>query len=551
MPNYPQPWRAPAARVTPGRPAFSRPGPQLTPHLPSVSLLVILTAQLMLVLEHHGQRRLPHIQQSLGFSTSGLSWVLNAYILTFGGFLLLGARPVDIRPASCVPARDRDLRGQLPVRWPRRERVGLLAARAVQGTVAALAAPSARSLLTTAFPEGEQASPSGCTPPCRRRWHDRTGHGGAADRAGLLALGDVRQRSHRGRAVWLLGRSSSSRAERQHGHFDLTGALTCTIGVTGVGSGLSRPAPWVGRVPSVAALVSTRSSWRTSSDHEGRVGGAHPAAPAAGACHPQLRQRGTGPFTPGSTAPSTHGPFPAGRPGVHPPARRGGVRAHSGMVPGLAAHGAASFFVACPRRSVMVMGSTIAIAGLLLATSGGPGRPTPRSWSPRAHRCGERTTLVPLTSASLADVEPEIAGPPRAREVSPQLGAAVGLAVLVTGLQLAHGPRPARGGEDDDLRGARPDGVFWVLNRSSPMGALPTTVALGVDVQRRRRQPRRAGLRACDRAAHRAMVSPPWRTLRRRRGRDERDVSGCAPAAAGLRVSQIRLTHAGLEGQKR
>src|SRR4051812_39125506 len=39
---------------------------------------------------------LPQVQQSLGFSTADLSWVLNAYTLTFGGLLLLGGRLGDV-----------------------------------------------------------------------------------------------------------------------------------------------------------------------------------------------------------------------------------------------------------------------------------------------------------------------------------------------------------------------------------------------------------------------------------------------------------------------
>jgi hypothetical protein len=64
---------------------------------PSVLLFVILTAQLMVVLDTTIVNvALPHIQRGLGFSASGLSWVLNAYILTFGGMLLLGARSGDL-----------------------------------------------------------------------------------------------------------------------------------------------------------------------------------------------------------------------------------------------------------------------------------------------------------------------------------------------------------------------------------------------------------------------------------------------------------------------
>jgi MFS family permease len=63
----------------------------------SVLLAVILTAQLMVVLDATIVNvALPHIQRSLGFSSSALSWVLNAYVLTFGGLLLLGARTGDL-----------------------------------------------------------------------------------------------------------------------------------------------------------------------------------------------------------------------------------------------------------------------------------------------------------------------------------------------------------------------------------------------------------------------------------------------------------------------
>ena len=64
---------------------------------PSIFLFVILTAQLMVVLDATIVNvALPHIQRGLGFSGTGLSWVLNAYVLTFGGLLLLGARSGDL-----------------------------------------------------------------------------------------------------------------------------------------------------------------------------------------------------------------------------------------------------------------------------------------------------------------------------------------------------------------------------------------------------------------------------------------------------------------------
>ena len=119
-------------------------------------LFVILTAQLMVVLDTTIVNvALPHIQRSLGFSTSALSWVLNAYILTFGGLLLLGARAGDLfgrrrvfLAGIAVFTLSSLVGGLAPDGWV------LLAARAVQGVGAALAAPSALSLLTTVFAEG-------------------------------------------------------------------------------------------------------------------------------------------------------------------------------------------------------------------------------------------------------------------------------------------------------------------------------------------------------------------------------------------------------------
>ena len=62
-----------------------------------LALVVIATAQLMVVLDATIVNvALPHIQQALGFSGSGLEWVVNAYALTFGGLLLLGGRAGDI-----------------------------------------------------------------------------------------------------------------------------------------------------------------------------------------------------------------------------------------------------------------------------------------------------------------------------------------------------------------------------------------------------------------------------------------------------------------------
>jgi hypothetical protein len=65
-----------------------------------LALLVIATAQLMVVLDATIVNvALPHVQRALGFSGTGLEWVVNAYAVTFGGLLLLGGRAGDILEA--------------------------------------------------------------------------------------------------------------------------------------------------------------------------------------------------------------------------------------------------------------------------------------------------------------------------------------------------------------------------------------------------------------------------------------------------------------------
>src|SRR3954447_11821320 len=61
------------------------------------TLAVLALAQFMVVLDVTIVNvALPHIHQSLGFSADGLQWVVSAYALAFGGFLLLGGRAADI-----------------------------------------------------------------------------------------------------------------------------------------------------------------------------------------------------------------------------------------------------------------------------------------------------------------------------------------------------------------------------------------------------------------------------------------------------------------------
>jgi len=122
-----------------------------------LALLVIASAQLMVVLDATIVNvSLPHMQRALGFSGSGLEWVVNAYAVTFGGLLLLGGRAGDTLGRRRVFvgglllfSAASFLGGFATSQW------WLLTARAVQGVGGAVIAPTALSLIQTNFPEGE------------------------------------------------------------------------------------------------------------------------------------------------------------------------------------------------------------------------------------------------------------------------------------------------------------------------------------------------------------------------------------------------------------
>jgi EmrB/QacA subfamily drug resistance transporter len=100
---------------------------------------------------------LPSIQTDLGFSQENLQWVISAYALVFGGFLLLGGRAADLLGrrrlllAGIVVFTLASLFAGLA--W---SEVSLIAARAVQGLGAAVIMPAALSTLSTTFVEGRE-----------------------------------------------------------------------------------------------------------------------------------------------------------------------------------------------------------------------------------------------------------------------------------------------------------------------------------------------------------------------------------------------------------
>jgi EmrB/QacA subfamily drug resistance transporter len=100
---------------------------------------------------------LPSIQADLGFSQENLQWVISAYALVFGGFLLLGGRAADLlgrRRVFLVGLVVFTLGSLLAgLAW---SEASLIGARAIQGLGAAIVSPSALSILMTTFREGRE-----------------------------------------------------------------------------------------------------------------------------------------------------------------------------------------------------------------------------------------------------------------------------------------------------------------------------------------------------------------------------------------------------------
>jgi EmrB/QacA subfamily drug resistance transporter len=203
-------------------------------HRSGLVLAVILTCQLMVVLDATIVNiALPQIRQALHFSPATLSWVVNAYTLSFGGLLLLGARAGDILGrrqtfiAGIALFTTASLAGGFATNAGE-----LLAARAAQGVGGALASPAALALLMSMFSDGRERTRA-------IGLYTAVSVGGSA--VGLIAGGLlVEWASWRwvlfvnvpiGIVVVILARSVITDSARIRGTFDLAGALTSTVGM--------------------------------------------------------------------------------------------------------------------------------------------------------------------------------------------------------------------------------------------------------------------------------------------------------------------------------
>lgn len=208
-------------------------------------LAIILISYVMIVLDISVVLTgLPMIHRQLGFSEANLAWVQSAYTLTFGGFLLLGARAGDIleRRAMFIVGLIIFTIASLAI-GASQSASWMLAWRAIQGIGAAVLAPSTLALLQTNFPEGETRNRA-------ISWYSAAA--GISATVGLV-LGGVL-------AEWISWRAGFyvnlpigigliiaalhyvEETERHTGRFDFLGALASTLGMGGLVFGFIRSA---------------------------------------------------------------------------------------------------------------------------------------------------------------------------------------------------------------------------------------------------------------------------------------------------------------------
>jgi EmrB/QacA subfamily drug resistance transporter len=202
-----------------------------------IALILLCAAQFVVVLDASIVNvALPSIGHALHFSEQNLQWVVNAYVLVFGGFLLLGGRAADLLGRRRVFMFGLVLFGLASLAGGLASSEGMLiAARAVQGLGAAILSPAALSIVTTTFKEGSE----------RNRalgiWGAVAGSGGAA---GVL-LGGVLTDSLGWEWIFFVNTPiaiaaaliaprliDESSADARVRHFDAAGAVTVTAGLS-------------------------------------------------------------------------------------------------------------------------------------------------------------------------------------------------------------------------------------------------------------------------------------------------------------------------------
>jgi EmrB/QacA subfamily drug resistance transporter len=208
-------------------------------------LSIICASYLMIILDVSIViTALPKIHSALHFSSTNLSWVQNAYTLTFGGLMLLGARAGDLLGRRRTFVFGIALfTGASMLAGVAQSPAWLLIARAAQGVGAAIAAPASLSQLMVSFREGRERVRA-------LAWYSAVAAGGGS--VGLVLGGMLTDWvSWRwglflnvpvGAAlIWAAPRYLPE-TERRDGSFDVAGAATSTLGMTALVYGFVRAA---------------------------------------------------------------------------------------------------------------------------------------------------------------------------------------------------------------------------------------------------------------------------------------------------------------------
>src|SRR4029450_7994741 len=204
-----------------------------------IALALLCMAQFVVVLDAAIVNvALPSIGDALDFSQENLSWVVNAYVLTFGGFLLLGGRLADLLGRRRVFMFGLVLFALASLAGGFATSEGwLIGARAVQGLGAAILSPAALSIVTTTFQDGAERNKA------LGAWGAVAGSGGAA---GVLLGGVLTEYLGWEWVLWVnvpIGIAAAviapmlvaeSRSESLTRAFDFAGAVSITAGLSGL-----------------------------------------------------------------------------------------------------------------------------------------------------------------------------------------------------------------------------------------------------------------------------------------------------------------------------
>ncbi|MHB1570840.1 MAG: MFS transporter, partial [Solirubrobacteraceae bacterium] len=121
-------------------------------------LAVVCLAQFMVILDVSVVNvALPSIRRGLGFSTTGLQWVVNAYTLTFAGLLMLGGRSADLLGRRRVFLTGTAMFSLCSLLCAlAASQTLLIGARGLQGVAGAISSPATLSIITSTLPEGPE-----------------------------------------------------------------------------------------------------------------------------------------------------------------------------------------------------------------------------------------------------------------------------------------------------------------------------------------------------------------------------------------------------------